>query len=89
MTKGRPTATLYTAGYDRKDYMVSGNPDYDMTSLKRVNANRVEFTRKKNGKVVQTGTNIVSADGKTRTAMATGVNSQGQKINNITVYDKK
>ena len=86
---GKPTTTLYTAGYDGKDYMVTGNPDYDMTSLKRVNANRVEFTRKKNGKVVQTGSNVVSADGKTRTVTATGVNAQGQKINNITVYEKK
>jgi len=86
---GKPTTTTYTANYDGKDYLVGGNPDYDMTSLKRVNSNTVQFTRKKSGKVVQTGTNVVSADGKTRTVTATGVDAQGQKINNVTVYDRK
>jgi hypothetical protein len=38
-----------------------------MTSWKRVNAATFEITRKKAGKVVQTGTNTLSADGKTMT----------------------
>ena len=68
---------------------MTGNPDWDATSLKRVNPNTAEFTRKKAGKVVLTGTNVVSSDGKTRTVTTTGVNAQGQKINNVAVYDKK
>ena len=86
---GKPTMTSYTASYDGKDYPVTGNPDWDMTSLKRVNPNTVEFTRKKAGKVVQTGSQVISADGKTRTITTTGVNAQGQKISNIAVYEKK
>jgi len=86
---GKPTVTAYTANYDGKDYPVTGNPDWDMVSLKRINANTVEFTRKTAGKVVQTATGVVSTDGKTRTITATGVNAQGQKINNVSVYDKK
>ena len=86
---GKSTATMFTAGYDGKDYPVTGNPDWDATSLKRVNPNSVEFTRKKAGKVVQTGTNVISADGKTRTVTTTGVNAQGQKINNTAIYEKK
>ena len=86
---GKPTMTLYTANYDGKDYPVTGNPGWDGTTLKREDTNTVEFTRKKAGKVVQTGTNVVSKDGKTRTITATGVNAQGQKINNVTVWEKK
>ena len=86
---GKPTMTEYTANYDGKDYPVTGNPDWDMVSLKRINANTVEFTRKKAGKVVQTATSVVSKDGKTRTITSKGVNAQGQKINNIGVYEKK
>jgi hypothetical protein len=86
---GKPTMTEYTANYDGKDYPVTGSPDWDMVSLKRINANTVEFTRKKAGKVVQTATSVVSKDGKTRTITSKGVNAQGQKINNIGVYEKK
>jgi hypothetical protein len=86
---GKPTTTVFTASYDGKDYPVTGNPDYDATSMKRIDANTVELTRKRAGKVVQTATNVVSKDGKTRTITVTGVNAQGQKINNVTLYDKK
>jgi hypothetical protein len=88
-SSGKPTMTTYTANYDGKDYPVTGNPDWDMVSLKRIDANTVEFTRKSAGKVVQTATSVVSKDGKTRTITSTGVNAQGQKINNIGVYEKK
>jgi hypothetical protein len=86
---GKPTTTVFTASYDGKDYAVTGNPDYDATSMKRIDANTVELSRKRAGKVVQTATNVVSKDGKTRTITVTGVNAQGQKINNVQVYDKK
>jgi hypothetical protein len=86
---GKPTMTTYTANYDGKDYPVTGNLNWDMVSLKRVNANTVESTRKRAGKVVQTATIVVSKDGKTRTVTATGVDAQDQKISNTTVYEKK
>ena len=86
---GKPTMTTYTANYDGKDYPVTGNPDWDMVSLKRINANTVEFTRKRAGKVVQTTTSVVSKNGKTRTVTTTGVNAQRQKSHDIAVYDKQ
>ena len=86
---GKPTSASYTANFDGKDNPVAGNPDWDMTSIKRVNANTLEFTRKKAGKVVQTATSVISSDGKTRTITSTGVDAQGRKINNVAVYDKK
>ena len=81
--------TEFSANFDGKDVAVKGNADYDMTNAKRVNANTIEFTRKKGGKVVQTATSVVAADGKTRTVTTTGVNAAGQKINNVGVYAKK
>jgi hypothetical protein len=86
---GKPTSTQYTANYDGKDYPVTGNPDYDTIALKRIDTHQTEFTRKRAGKVVQTGTNVVSKDGKTRTITATGVNAQGQKINTVGVFEKR
>jgi hypothetical protein len=38
--------------------------------------------------VVATQRNVVSADGKTRTVTTTGTDAQGQKINNVAVYEK-
>ena len=86
---GKPTMFQYTAAYDGKDYPVTGNPEYDTTSLKRIDPYTVEFTRKKAGKVVQTGTNVLAKDGKTRTVTTKGTNAQGQPISNVAVYEKK
>jgi hypothetical protein len=86
---GQATMTEFTANYDGKDYAVTGNPDWDQVAMKRVNANTVELTRKKMGKVVQTGTNVVSADGKTRTVTVKGTNSKGEAVDTVSVYDKQ
>lgn len=87
--EGKPTATQYTANYDGKDYPVAGQPDWDTTAVKRIDAYTVEFTRKRGGKVVQTGTNVVSKDGKTRTITAKGINAKGEKISNVTIWEKQ
>lgn len=87
--EGKPTATQYTASYDGKDYPVTGNPDWDAVAFKRVDAYTLEFTRKKAEKVVQTGTNVGSKDGKTRTVTSKGINARGEKISNVAVYEKQ
>jgi hypothetical protein len=43
----------------------------------------------KDGKVVQTGTWIISPEGKTLTASYIGTDANGRPINNIAVYDKQ
>jgi hypothetical protein len=86
---GKPINTDYTAKLDGKDYPVTGSADYDATTLKRVDARTLEFTRKKAGTVVQTGTIVVSTDGKTRTVTVDGTNSAGAKLHNVSVYDRK
>jgi len=88
---GSATATSYSSSLDGKDSPVQGAglQDYDTIALKRINANRIEGTRKLNGKVVQTYSREVSKDGKTLTVTTTGTNAKGQKIHNVAVYEKK
>ena len=86
--EGKPTLVQFTAKYDGKDYPVTGSPDFDAISLKRVDAVSTEATLKKGGKVVQTSTRVVSKDGKTLTLTVKGTNAKGQAVNNVTVFDK-
>jgi hypothetical protein len=86
---GTSQTTDFTVSLDGKDAPVKGNVDYDTVSAKRINANIVEFTRKKAGKVVQTARSVVAADGKTRTVTVSGVNAAGQKVESTNVYEKK
>src|SRR5215813_9140861 len=87
--EGKPIDFQYTANYDGKDYTVTGNPNYDAITLKRIDAYKVESTRKKGGKVVSTSTRIISKDGRTLTITTKGVNAKGEKIGSATVYEKQ
>jgi hypothetical protein len=88
-TLGQPTTTEFTAAFDGKDHPVRGNADYDSLVAKRIDANTIEYTRKKGGKQVQTAISAVSKDGKVRTVTSTGVNARGEKVNIVAVYDRK
>ena len=79
----------YTANYDGKDNPVTGNPDADSVSLKRVDAYTVEGAQKLAGKLVRTFRRAVSKDGKTVTVTEKGMNSHGQAYNNLVVYDRQ
>ena len=86
---GKPTGIDYTATFDGKDAPVKGAPAYDTTSLKRVDANTTEQIRKKEGKMVQTATRKVSADGKTMTVTTRGKDEAGRTLNTVAVYDRQ
>ena len=87
--KGVPTSIDYMATFDGKDSPVKGAPAYDTTSLKRVDANTTEQTRKKEGKMVQTATRKISADGKTMTVTTRGKDEAGRTLNTVAVYDRQ
>src|SRR5262245_19862383 len=87
--EGKPIDSQFTANFDGKDYPVSGNPDYDMTTLKRIDAYKTESTKKKAGKVVVTTIRVVSKDGKTLTITEKGVNAKGEKFSSIVVFEKQ
>jgi hypothetical protein len=80
----------YTSNLDGKDVPVTGNnPNADMIAVKRVNATTLEVVNKKGGKVTTSQRNVVAADGKTRTVTTTGTDAQGQKVNNVGVFEKQ
>jgi hypothetical protein len=78
----------YTAQNDGKDYPMTGNPDADTVTLKRIHATSVETTYKKGGKVTLVNVRTVSADGKTLTVTQKGTNATGTKVDNLLVFDR-
>ena len=87
--EGKETHTDYTGKYDGKDFPVSGNPDADTMSLKRIDDSTAEATLKKAGKVVINSTRLISKDGKVMTVKTKGTNAKGGAFNNTLVFDKQ
>jgi hypothetical protein len=83
----------YTANYDGKDNPVSGGTGVlngaDTVAVKRINPNTTENTFKKAGKVVLTGRDVVSKDGKVRTITAKGTDANGHAVSRVIVLDKQ
>jgi hypothetical protein len=86
---GQTVSFSYSANYDGKDYPMTGNPNADTISLKRVNDYAIDATLKKNGKTVSTARRVVSKDGKTLTITLTGTTPEGMPMKNTLVYDKQ
>ena len=72
---GKTSKTEMSGAADGKDYAYKGDPNYDMISIKRIDANSVESTLKKGGKVVSTAARSVSKDGKTLTIVLSGTDA--------------
>ena len=87
--EGKEMQINYTGSFDGKDFPVTGNPDADTISLKRIDDSTVEATLKKAGKVVSTATRVISKDGKVLTVKTKGTNAKGEKVNNTLVFDKQ
>jgi hypothetical protein len=86
---GKPTHNEWTGKFDGKDYAVTGDPNSDMRSIKKIDNHTWELTVKKGGKVTTSGRITVSADGKTRTVTTSGTDPMGKKFENVSVYDKQ
>ena len=84
----KPTHIKGTGKFDRKDYSVTGDPNTDMRSSRKVNDHTLTFMNKKGDKVTISGRGVVSADGK-RTVTLTGTDSTGTKNTSTAVYDKQ
>ena len=59
------TGDSYAAKFDGKDYPYKGDPGTTTVSLKKIDANTIEETDKRNGKVITVIRLTVSPDGKT------------------------
>jgi hypothetical protein len=74
---------------DGKPHPVTGSPVYDAIAVTRVDAYTTNAGYTKAGKVVQTGSTVISRDGKMMTITAAGTNASGEPFNNIGVYYKQ
>ena len=69
--------------------MTGANPDADIVMLKRLNPTTTRSTWKKDGKKTLVNGVSVSADGKSLTVAASGVNAKGQTVKNTFVFDRQ
>lgn len=86
---GNPTHNEWTGKFDGNDYAVSGDPNADTRSLKKVGGNRYKLANKKAGKTVVTGTVEFSPDGNTRTLTMRSKNASGKDVTSVAVYDRQ
>jgi hypothetical protein len=81
--------TQYSCNFDGKDCPL-GTAQGDTITRKRIDANTIESTVKKNGKALYTTRLVISKDGKTMTIKAKGKSANGQTFDNdVSVYDKQ
>jgi hypothetical protein len=88
--KGNSLTIVNIHNYDGQPHPSTGDPDYDATAFTRVDANTFISTRLKAGKLIATGTGVVSQDGKTLTVTITGSGTTGGAATTSTgVFDKQ
>jgi len=87
--EGKPTHNEWTGKFDGKDYPVTGDPNSDARSYKKVDDHTMELTVKKGGKTALTGRIVVAADGKSRTVTTSGTDAKGNKFSNTAAFDKQ
>jgi hypothetical protein len=86
---GKPSHSEWTGKFDGKDYPVTGDPNTDTRSYKKVDDRTLAFANKKGDKVTISGRGVISADGKTRTVTLHGTDATGKKFTSTAVYDKQ
>jgi hypothetical protein len=86
---GTSSRTEYTAGYDGKDYPITGVPQVETTSIRQIDALTSERIDKRAGQRVQSYTRQVYADGRTLIVTQKGTDATGSPVDNVMVFDKK
>jgi hypothetical protein len=79
------------AKFDGKDYDYPevGPAQTTTAAYKWIDDSTFEWITKVNGKPTTTTHVLLSRDGKTLTLTTTGTNAQGQKVNNVAVFEKQ
>jgi hypothetical protein len=86
---GKEMVVKSTFKADGKDYPLTGSPNFDALTLKRVDSHTIHSTQKKGGKVVGETKRSVSKDGKELTLASKGTGPNGVAYDNVMVYDRK
>ena len=80
----------FTVKYDGKDTPFTGDAyGADTLAVKLVDANHIDATEKKGGKMLYTSKVVVSNGGKLMTITIKEKSENGQPINTVLVYDKQ
>jgi hypothetical protein len=87
--QGNATGGVLMINFDGQPHPSTGFPNFDAVALTRLDADTFIFARFKAGKLVATGTAVVSQDGKTETITSTGIDANGRPLASTTVYDKQ
>jgi hypothetical protein len=87
--KGKSTHNQWTGRFDGKNYPVTGDPDSDARSYKKINDRTLGLTIWNHGIVTGTGRIAVSADGKSRAVISSGTTAKGKQFKNTAVFDKQ
>jgi hypothetical protein len=82
--QGNPTGGVLTINFDGQPHPSTGFPNFDAVALTRLDAYTFIFARLKAGKLVATGTDVVSQDGKTMTITSTGIDANGRPLASLT-----
>jgi hypothetical protein len=77
-----------TPMYDGSDHKVTGNPDADTISIKRISDTKGESTFKKDRKVVAVNVRTLGSDGRTMTIETKGTTADGKPRHDIAVFEK-
>jgi len=86
---GKPLHNEWKGKFDGKDYPLTGVPTVDTRAYKPLDDHTMALTEKKDGKTIITGTQVISADGKTRTITVNEPGPNGKRMNITYVYDKQ
>jgi hypothetical protein len=87
--KGKPTRNQWTGRFDGKNYPVTGDPNFDARSYKKIDDRTLGLTNWYHGRVAGTGRIVASADGKSRTVTSSGTTAKGKDFKTTAVYDKQ
>jgi hypothetical protein len=74
---------------DGKEYPYEGPQGKGTISLKRIDDQTTEGVVKFDGGHSVTTRAVISKDGRTRTTTARGTNAKGEKINNVTIWERQ
>jgi hypothetical protein len=86
---GTSATVQFIAKYDMVEYPVTGNPDADMITLKKVDKYTADAVLMHAGKEYGSARRVISEDGKQMTITFQGRDSQGRPVKNVGVYEKE
>lgn len=89
LADGTSARTEYTAGYDGKDYPITGVPQVETTSLRQIDPLTSERIDKRAGQRVQSYMRQVYADGRTLIVTQKDTDATGSPVDNTIVLEKK